>query len=154
MNFHLQLDRETVGTVNPGDPLSVTPDTSIRQAIAFMQEAKSGSLLVCRDDKLCGIFTERDVLRIVAAGKDLDATVEQFMTTEPVTISAAETVGKAIQNMSQGGYRRLPIVDNDGTAVGVVKVSHILRHLVEHFPEAVYNLPPSPNPTTQEREGA
>ncbi len=154
MNFHLQLDSDTVGTVNSGELLSLTPDTSVRKAIGLMQEAKSGSLLVCEDSKLCGIFTERDVLRIIAAGKDLDAPLEQYMTADPVTVLEAETVGKAIQNMSQGGYRRLPIVDGDGAAIGVVKVSHILRHLVEHFPEAVYNLPPSPHPKTQEREGA
>ncbi len=154
MNFRLQLDSETVSSIQSGEPLAVTPSTTVRAAIAMMQEAKSGSLLVCDGDSLCGIFTERDVLRIVAGEKDLEAPVEQFMTAKPVTVSGAETVGKAIQNMSQGGYRRLPIVDETGCAVGVVKVSHILRHLVEHFPEAVYNLPPTPNNATQEREGA
>lgn len=154
MNFHLHLDSETVGHVKSGEPLVVTPDTTVRAAIAKMQEMRTGSLLVCQAGSLRGIFTERDVLRIVAGGKSFDTPIEQHMTAEPVTVSADETVGKAIQSMSQGGYRRLPIVDQDGAATGVVKVSHILRHLVEHFPEAVYNLPPSPNPTTQSREGA
>jgi len=137
-----------------GEPLTVAPDTSIRDAIAKMQALRTGSLLVCHGETLRGIFTERDVLQIVATGKSLEAPIEQHMTSDPVTISTDETIGKAIQNMAQGGYRRLPIVDQDGAASGVVKVSHILRHLVEHFPEAVYNLPPSPNPTTQSREGA
>ena len=65
-----------------------------------------------------------------------------------------DNVGTAIRKMSLGGHRRLPIVDDQGRAVGLVKVSGILHYLVEHFPQTIYNLPPKPHPTTQEREGA
>ena len=80
--------------------------------------------------------------------------VEQVMTREPQTLSSDNTVGKAISKMSFGGYRRLPIVDNEGHPQGILKVSSILHYLVEHFPEVVYNLPPKPHHNTQEREGA
>ena len=76
------------------------------------------------------------------------------MSSEPVTIPSGTTVGEAIRKMAQGGYRRLPIIDDGGRPEGVLKVSGIVRYLVEHFPESVYNLPPEPRPTTQEREGA
>jgi hypothetical protein len=56
--------------------------------------------------------------------------------------------------MSFGGYRRLPIVDDKGRPTGLLKVPGILHYLVEHFPNVVYNLPPTPHHSTQEREGA
>jgi hypothetical protein len=56
--------------------------------------------------------------------------------------------------MSKGGYRRLPIVDEAGKPTGILRVKGILRYLVEHFPAVVYNLPPEPHQTTQQREGA
>ena len=154
VSFQLHLDSETVGSLETGQPLTVPAGTAFRDVIARMQELKSGSLLVVRDELLTGIVTERDVLRVIATGGDLDAAIDEYMTAEPVTIEAGETVGRAIQNMAQGRYRRLPIVDQEGATVGIVKVSHILRYLVEHFPRAVYTLPPSPNPTTHKREGA
>ena len=51
------------------------------------------------------------------------------------------------------GTRRLPIVDAEGRPTGLVNIAGIIHWLVQHFPQAVYNLPPVPNPTTQEREG-
>ena len=56
--------------------------------------------------------------------------------------------------MSRGGYRRLPIVNRDGAPTGVLSVRQILRYLVEHFPTAIYTLPPTPDEATKDREGA
>jgi CBS domain-containing protein len=71
-----------------------------------------------------------------------------------VTILSSDTVGVAIAKMSSGGYRRLPLVDEENRPVGMLKVSGILRFLVEHFPKMVYTLPPSPHHRMQQREGA
>jgi hypothetical protein len=56
--------------------------------------------------------------------------------------------------MSVGGFRRLPIVDDQGNVEGVLKVSGLLHYLVEHFPKVVYTLPPEPHYKTAAREGA
>ena len=76
------------------------------------------------------------------------------MVPDPVTLSDRDTVGQAIAKMAYGGYRRLPIVDGEGRPQGLVKTSGILHYLVEHFPSVVYNLPPTPHHTPQQREGA
>ena len=90
----------------------------------------------------------------MAAQSDLDIPIDEVMVRDPVTVSANDTVGKAISKMSFGGYRRLPIVDEMGRAVSILKVSGILRYLVEHFPDVVYTLPPEPHHHTKTREGA
>ena len=63
-------------------------------------------------------------------------------------------MAQAIAAMTRGGYRRLPIVDADGRPMGIIKIEGILHYLVEHFPKVIYNLPPEPHYSRQQREGA
>ena len=146
--------QETVEQAGMDKPLCVEADLSIRQVLAMLQENRVGSVLVCKDEKLTGIFTERDVVKLLASGADLDARIDTVMSRNPQTTEPTDTIAVAIQRMSRGGYRRLPVIDAEGRPVGVVKVTLIVHYLVQHFPEAVYNLPPDPNSVTKEREGA
>ena len=135
--------------------MSRVPDgATVRDVFELLKGKGDGSVLVSREEKLVGIFTERDALALMASLADLDVPVEQVMTRDVVTICCTDTVKTAITKMSQGGYRRLPIIDENGRPAGMLKVSSILHYLVEHVPKSVYNLPPSPNHTTQQREGA
>ena len=154
MSFKFNLSTESVQAASPVKPRSVAPETTIRAVLGLLKQHGDGSVLVCRDGVLAGIFTERDALKVLADDADLDAAIDTVMVSDPVTIDAGATVGEAIRRMSAGGYRRLPLIDAEGRAVGVVKVSGIVHYLVEHVPEVVYNLPPQPRPMTQEREGA
>jgi CBS domain containing-hemolysin-like protein len=56
--------------------------------------------------------------------------------------------------MQQGGHRHLPVVDEDDRPLGIVSVKRIIHYLVEHYPAAVYNLPPEHAVISHEREGA
>ncbi|MGD9645559.1 MAG: CBS domain-containing protein [Pirellulales bacterium] len=155
MDIELNLHAETVDRTDPVAPLCVSPLTPVRRVLAQLRDENRGAVLVCRETTLLGIFTERDALRLMACGGGLDEPVERFMTRQPVTVDAHETVGSAIKKMSAGGYRHLPVVAADGEPSGIVKVSGIIRYLVEHFPKFVYNQPPlSPAGTQQAREGA
>lgn len=154
MDFKLNLDSELVECAYPAEPLAVEPHIPVREVFRILREQQVGSLMVCHDGVLAGIFTERDALQLIASGADLDVPIESVMVTGLVTVRKSDTVGTAIRKMASGGYRRLPIVDESGRPVGMVKASGIVHYLVEHFPSAVYNLPPEPNPVTQEREGA
>ncbi len=154
MDFHLNLNSETVEHAYSAKSLNLSPDATVRDAFHQMREMNTGAVLVCRDEKLVGIFTERDALRLMAKKADLDTPLAEQMVADPVALSEEDTVGTAIEKMSRGGYRRLPIVDPDGQAQGVLKVSGILHYLVEHFPTVIYNLPPTPHHATQHREGA
>jgi CBS domain-containing protein len=147
------LNDEPVGQLGLHAPLRVGSDASIRQALRLLKENRRGALLVCQGDLLAGILTERDVLAILAEGSDLDARVSEKMTVQPLTIHESDSVATAIRRMAKNGYRRLPVVDDAGSPVGVVDVEGIVHFLVGHFPEAVYNLPPTANPATREREG-
>lgn len=154
LSAHLQLESELIQHVRSGNPTTVGPATTVRAALDLMKAERDGSMLIANGDQLLGIFTERDALKILAAGGDMNVAIETVMTTDPTTLQDTDTVAMAVKKMSSGGYRRIPILDQDGKLAGIIKVSHILRYLVEHVPEIVYNLPPTPHHTTQQREGA
>lgn len=154
VDYKLDVDSETIDAVYPAPPLVVAPSMPIRDVLALLKAERTGSLLVCDANRLVGIFTERDAVKLMARGADLTAPVSDVMTPDPITVRAGSSLGAAIRKMSDGGYRRLPIVDAKNIPLGMVKVSGIVRYLVEHFPQAVYNLPPEPNVVMQQREGA
>ena len=155
MDFQLNLQNETITQADAAaKSINLEPTSTVREAFHRMKEGKTGAVLVWQDEKLVGIFTERDALKLMANKADLDAPLQDHMATEPVTIAESDTVGTAISKMSRGGYRRLPVVDEDGNLKGIVKTSGILHYLVSHFSTVIYNLPPTPHPSTQQREGA
>ncbi len=154
MSFHLNLNSETVGECHPTKPLCLAPSVSIADALQLMKEQNRGAVLICQFEQLIGIFSERDALRIMASGESCDRPLMEVMTRDPVVVKANDVVGKAITLMTKGGYRRLPIVDDQGRVTGMIKVQGIMHYLAEHFPSVIYNLPPEPHQSTQHREGA
>jgi len=89
----------------------------------------------------------------VAAGADLDAPVEVYMTTEPRTLRLDQTVRAALELMQTGRYRNIPVVDDDRRLVGVVRQVDVLKFLAESFPEELLNLPPRPHQRMEQAEG-
>jgi CBS domain-containing protein len=153
MDIGLNLNVEAIQEAEDHPPLCVDPGASVRGTLELLKVQGEGSVLICRDGRLAGIFTERDALRMLAGGDDLDVPVGQVMTRDPVTLRPGDTLATAISLMSTNGYRRLPVVDSEGRPLGMVMAAGIVHWLVEHFPKAVYNLPPVSNPATREREG-
>jgi CBS domain-containing protein len=154
VDFQLNLESEPVSQAYSARPITLEPQATVRTALRTLAEHRTGALLVCREKRLVGIFTERDVLRLLADGADLDSPIEEHMRKEPLTLGPSATLGQAVAQMSEGGVRRMPIVDSQGVPVGMLKVSGIVRYMVEHFPKVIYTLPPSPHHKTKDREGA
>ena len=153
MDIGSDLRAETVEQSGPFPPVCIEPQAPIRAALAMLRDLGRGAILICRDDALVGIFTERDALRIMASAENLDAPIESVMAAHPVTVRENDSVETAISKMSKNGYRRLPIVDSRGRPTGLLDAVGIVHWLVDHFPSAVYTLPPVAKPRMQEREG-
>lgn len=153
MDFQLNVDTETVGHLPLEKPLCVTGATSVRDVLRLLRQHQAGCVLVVEDERVRGIFTERDALQRMAKCDGLDVAVSEAMTDDVVSVEKADSIAAAIEKMSKGGYRRLPVVEG-GRPRGMLVVSAILHYLVEHFPEVVYTLPPEPHHSPQDREGA
>jgi CBS domain-containing protein len=124
-------------------PLVVDADATVVAAVNAMNERHTGCVLVEKDGKLAGIFTERDVLRRVTFREgNRSWKVEAVMTRNPETLPPSASVALALNKMSVDGYRHIPIVDDQGKAIGVLSVKDIVNFVVDFFPESVLNLPP------------
>ncbi len=108
------------------DLVSARPDETVRDAAKRMAEQRCGSILVVEDERLLGIFTERDLLvRVAAAGLDpATTTLREVMTADPETIGAEEPVEDAVRRMDAGGFRHL-VVGGGGRVLGVVSTRDI-----------------------------
>jgi CBS domain-containing protein len=65
------------------------------------------------------------------------------MTPDPLTILPRDPIRIAVRRMEEGGHRHLPVVDDSTRPLGMLSVKRVIRYLVEHYPAAVYNQPPS-----------
>lgn len=150
------LDRpiRQVATMKPA--VCVAPGASVRAAIELMNRSGVGCVLVAEKSRLLGIFTERDVMtRVVAPNIDIDKTgVEMVMSRDPESLSPDDRVSYALNKMSMGGFRRIPLVDEAGGLAGVITMRNVVDYLVDLFPNEVLNLPPEPRQSARAREGA
>jgi CBS domain-containing protein len=152
------------------EPLTVLPirravilatHATVTDAMRAMQREGRGCVLVTDDGtdqtKLTGIFTERDVLfRIVDKGRNPAALpIGDVMTADPEALPARTTVAYVLNKMSVGGFRHVPVVDDESRPVCVISVRDVVNFLVDAFPREVLNLPTQPEiATTRAREGA
>ncbi|HET7876360.1 MAG TPA: CBS domain-containing protein [Methylomirabilota bacterium] len=139
------LFNDTIRVLEPDQPVAVTEDATVKDAVARMMAThRAAVLIVDRDGRLAGIFTERDVLtRVVGAGLDpARTTMGQVMTRQPEALSVGDRVAFAVNRMSVAGYRTIPLVDAERRPVGIVTVAHFIKWMADLFPEAVLNLPP------------
>lgn len=153
MSF-LSLSTDLVSQAYPDEPLAVSGDSTVGQVIQLMRTQRCSCVVVCDAAELSGIFTERDALRWMASAASPQASIREWMTPQPVTLTTKSSVGQTIEMMSEGGYRHLPIVDEQGQPSGVAAVRGIVHYLVDHFPQTIYNLPPEPGRRGADREGA
>jgi CBS domain-containing protein len=154
------LAAEPLTVVGRRQPVSVPPGTTLGGCLRSILATGTGDsvFVTDADGRLVGVLTERDIFgRLVgpdvAAGVDVDAPVESFMTTEPHTLRLDQTVRDALELMQTASYRNVPVVDDDRMLVGVVRQVDILKFLAESFPEELLNLPPRPHQRMEQAEG-
>ena len=125
---------QSLVSLNLKPMLKIDVSSTLREATKSLQLNNTGCALVVNPSgRLDGIFTERDCLtKIIGTEVNLDTTlVSAVMTREPVCESAECTVAYALSLMSNGGFRHIPIVDDEHCPVGVVSVRDIVDHIVD-----------------------
>jgi CBS domain-containing protein len=111
--------------------VSVQPDESAQVAVVRMLESGVGSVLVCEDNRLLGIFTERDVLRLAGDASDLaHVRVGDVMTRDVLSLGPDDDVLAAARLMGEKRIRHVPVVEG-GNVIGVIGIRDVMRSLVE-----------------------
>ncbi|AFO57676.1 MULTISPECIES: CBS domain-containing protein [Natrinema] len=110
---------------------TVTPDTLVEDAAQDMLDNGIGSVVVIDDDnRLEGILTTTDFVRIVAEQKPKDQTpVSKYMSSDVVTASAQDSIRDAADVMVERGFHHIPVVDEDEGVIGMVTTSDLAGYL-------------------------
>jgi CBS domain-containing protein len=115
-----------LGEIISGKVFSVPPAATVAEAAETMVKGRVGSAVVVDGPWLLGIFTERDALRVAAAGLDpTSVTVRDWMTKDPITVDPDSDSEDAAAIMATEGFRHLPVVDGE-SVVGVVSLRDVL----------------------------
>ncbi|MBL7014308.1 MAG: CBS domain-containing protein [Candidatus Marinimicrobia bacterium] len=135
---------DPISSLNLGEPLILEKGSSIRTALNKMQSQLENYIMVTSNGSLIGILTERDILMNIT-GKEYDleiSLIEEFMTKNPETLSMEDPLAYALNKMHVGGFRHVPIVDNQNEPVGIITLSKIVSIIADFFNQDIINLPP------------
>ncbi len=149
------LPNDRIRTLDLQSTPCVASGSSVRTVIETVQKQKAPAVVICEGKRPIGIMTERDVLmKIVARDVNHDDPIDKFMTPDPRTLTPDSTIGEAIALMVTEDFRNVPIVNEDGEPIYLLRIADIIHHIAETFPEHVINLPPRPHQQLRTPEGA
>ncbi len=117
----------SVGSLLKGqETISLRPQASVQESAELMAEHRVGAIPVVESEKLCGIFTERDLLnRVVSKGlQPKELSLEEVMTRDPITIEADDSLVNSLTIMLDHRFRHLPVM-KDERVIGVLSCRDI-----------------------------
>lgn len=120
---------------------SVSPDSTVYDALEKLEEQNLGSLVVTDNGKLIGVFTERDYARkVVLKGRASKETlIREIMSDRPIVVNLHTTIEECMQLMTDKFIRHLPVVDN-GELVGVISIGDLVKYIIEEKDYIIDNL--------------
>jgi len=120
---------------------SISPFTSVYSALEIMAEKNVSALVVIDNDKLIGIFTERDYARkVILKGKFSRKTpIGEIMTDTLIIVTPDTTIDNCLQLMTNKFIRHLPVIEN-GKLVGLVSIGDLVKFKIEEQKFIIENL--------------
>ena len=116
----------TVADIMSHPVVTATADETVAVAANRMREQSVGSVVVVEGERAIGILTERDLVRLAAAGASSTDLVEKWMTRDPDSVAPDVEATAAFASIAEHGYRHIPVVD-DGRLVGIVSMRDLMR---------------------------
>ena len=115
-----------------GAVFAVDPSIMVYKAIEQMCERNIGGLLIVENEKLVGIFTERDYARkLILKGKSSkDTAISELMTKNPFTVKTDSTIEECMAIMTEKHIRHLPVVD-DEKLTGVISIGDVVKQIIQ-----------------------
>jgi CBS domain-containing protein len=121
---------------------SIAAGASVLQATQLMNEHKIGALVVMENDRVAGIFTERDVLRRVIAEMRSAAqvTVGEVMTREVICVDPDTDLDEVSAIMKDRRIRHLPVCNSSGRLIGLISIGDVNAHYASHQQQTIHFL--------------
>lgn len=125
----------------PVQIFSVSENTSVLQALQLMMEKNVSALLILQDQKLLGIFTERDYARkIILHGKSSAETpVKEVMTANPITVLPTDSIDLCMGIMTDKHIRHLPVMLHD-EVLGMVSIGDVVKFIIADQKQTISQL--------------
>src|SRR5438128_10233623 len=122
--------------------VTVSAQATVMDAVRTMHEEHIGAVAVVDNDRLTGIFSERDLMnRVVLEGRDPDNTrVGDVMTSPVTTIQRSLTADDALRLMDEKQIRHLPVINIDGRLAGMLSVRSLLHEKVQELTDQLDSL--------------
>ena len=154
MSLEQELQTEKVAHLDLSGFCQIASGTSVRETLDRMRQAGHNVALIVDGNKLIGVFTDRDVLRKVAAEPETwDRPIDEVMTADPVTVPPDSTAADALWLMGDKHFRNLPVVGQHGTIMGNMTYRAIVGYLAARYPVEVLNRPLRPDQFPRQAEG-
>jgi len=120
---------------------SVSPQSTVRQALELMADKNIGALLVLKENQLVGMFSERDYARkVVLKGKSsVHTLVREIMTTEVICIKVSQTFTECMQTMTDHHIRHLPVM-NEQSVIGLISIGDVVKEVLEEQTRTIEQL--------------
>ena len=111
---------------------TLSSNNTVRQALQLMADKNIGAIVIKDQDKLIGIFSERDYARkVMLKGKNsTDTKLSEVMSKEVITISSDMQIDACMQLMTDKRVRHLPVVDN-GKSIGIISIGDVVRLMID-----------------------
>jgi len=111
---------------------SLSSNNTVRQALQLMADKNIGAIVIKDQDKITGIFSERDYARkVVLKGKNsTDTKLAEVMSKDVITISSDMQIDACMQLMTDKRVRHLPVVDN-GKSIGIISIGDVVRLMID-----------------------
>jgi CBS domain-containing protein len=121
--------------------ITISPDTIVFNALEIMVEKNVSALLVMENEKLIGIFSERDYARkVILKGKSSRETrIEEIMTGDLVTVSPDSTIDDCMRLMTSRFIRHLPVVADDNL-IGIISIGDVVKYIIEDQKFIIQNM--------------
>ena len=121
-------------------PRTVKIGDSVVEAAKLMRGEETGIAPIVEDGRLIGVVTDHDIIvRVIAEGRDPRTTrVEEVASCALVTIDPEQELDEALAMMAHHDVRRLPVIEEDGTLVGMVAHADVVRHVEVERAERVF----------------
>lgn len=125
------------------DPIvwTISPESSVLDAIKLMGEKEIGALLVTESNKLIGIISERDYARkVILKGKESHNTpISDIMTANVVSVGPSESIDSCMTLMTRHKIRHLPVIEN-GRIVGVLSIGDLIKAIIAEQSDTIAHL--------------
>ena len=118
--------------------ISVSPNTSVYDALVIMGQKNIGALMVMEQDELVGIFSERDYARkvVLVNRTSRETLISEIMTVTVITVSASDTIEHCMELMSGRKIRHLPVEDH-GKVIGIISIGDVVTAIIESQKETI-----------------